>query len=108
MTWAEKSLNWKAIACEIQDLLAEINPHIPPERVQDIEHYLQHGELSSAFEYIVLEIIEREIQPLEATNFRILNLALALGLDNENEATIDGEFWIKVLRYFRKEEGSQK
>lgn len=99
MTWAEKKADWGSLSSEIKSMIAQSQYIIPAERVADIEHYLEHGELSSAFEYLVLEIIEDEVGRSNLNLPRLTELALFFDLNDENECMIDGDFWPKFQKF---------
>lgn len=99
MTWAEKQADWVSISSEIKSMLAQYRRNIPSERVTDIEHYLEHGELSSAFEYLVLEVMEGGVSQSDVNLSRLVELALFFELNDENECMIDGEFWLKLQKF---------
>ncbi len=96
-----KSKIWEAI---ISDIESEINANrkvIPESRMSDIQHYLAHDEYGMAFEYLYLEIMEREDSRFELGSDRAVELAIFFKLDNEDECMIDPEFWVKLQEYIR-------
>jgi hypothetical protein len=99
MTWAEKHADWGSLKSEIRSLLAEFQRNISDERTADIEHYLEHGELSAAFEYLVLEIMECGIDQSYVNLVRLRELGLFFDLNDENECMIDGDFWPKFQKF---------
>lgn len=99
MAWIEKEIDWASISNEIKVLLAHHKGSIPADRILDIEHYIEHGELSSAFEYLVLEMIEGGVRKSDVDSLRLNDLALLFDLDDENECMIDSDFWSKLQRF---------
>jgi hypothetical protein len=59
MTWGIKECDWGKLVGDIQ---AEVDANygvIPEDRLEWVQHYLDHGEYSMAFEFLYLEIMER-------------------------------------------------
>jgi hypothetical protein len=95
MTWGNKERDWKSLVVDIQSEI-EANKHIiPKERVADIEHYLNHGEYSMAFEYLYLELMERHGTQFILGADKAREIALFFELDDENECMVDHKFWPK-------------
>lgn len=99
MIWAEKPVDWGAISSEIKSLMVKFQRNFATEKTADIEHYLEHGELSAAFEYLVLEIIEGGVGQSDVNLCRLTELALLFGLNDEDECMIDGDFWPKFQKF---------
>jgi hypothetical protein len=95
MTWGNKKRIWSALVAEIQSEI-DANRHIIPEdRITDIEHYLDHGEYSIAFEYLYLEIMERQDALFVLGVDKAREIALFFELNDESECMVDGKFWPK-------------
>ena len=99
MTWAERTCDWEKLVLLIQ---SEINANcniIPSSRIDDIQHYLDHGEYSMAFEYLYLEIAERDNSQFTLGVDKAKEIAIFFELNNESECMIDGKFWIKFQNF---------
>jgi len=99
MVWGGKERDWNKL---VNDIQSEINANrhiIPQDRINDIEHYLNHDEFSMAFEYLCLEIMERDEAVFSLGIEKIKELALFFDLDDENECMVDGQFWPKLKSY---------
>ncbi len=99
MTWATKKCDWNLISSDIEKELEANIDVIPAERVADVRHYLTHGELSMAFEYLYLEIIEKSNSKMFLSPDRVKELATLFSLDDEVECMIDHEFWKKLTSF---------
>ena len=93
---------------EIEDEIRLINHLIdkycmalPSKRLSDIKHYFGVGENETTFEYIFLELLERDISlhKGEAKQFRELGLHLKMDENDWN----DCEFWQKFEAYLSKQ-----
>ena len=71
-----------------------------------IEHYLRVGETGAAFEYLYLEIMEREKDGTKCTigKDKAMEIALMLELDDQMEAMIDYNFWPKFSKWIKTQE----
>lgn len=82
MNWGEKERDWAQLVANIQSEIDANNSIIPTERVRDIQHYLVHGEYSMAFEYLYLEIMERENSVFSLGEDKAREIALFCQLDD--------------------------
>lgn len=82
---------------------------IPFERLSDVRHYLDHDEVGMAFEYFVLEIIERNLEFKYMSIGQIYEVALHFNLHKSSECMVDSSFWSKFIGFYseRKDVGSQ-
>ena len=102
MIWAEKNADWASLSNEIKVMLEKYQHIIPAERISDIDHYLGHGELSAAFEYLILEVMERGVRQSDIDLTRLKEVALFFDLNDENECMIDGDFWSKFQHFIEQ------
>jgi hypothetical protein len=99
MSWSSKERDWNELIADIQSEIVANKFVIPQERVNDIEHYLDSGEYSMAFEYLYLEIMERPNSVFHLGVEKAKEIAIFFGLDDENECMVDHEFWNKFLKW---------
>lgn len=62
-------------------------------------HYYSHSEPSMAFEFIMLEIIERDLELQHFNLDSIRQTALFYKLYDEDECMIGGQFWSKLTTW---------
>jgi hypothetical protein len=67
------------------------------EAVNDIEHWLAHGELEMAFESFCLSLVAEMLVLSGDVKSTLRHLAPALGV--EKEGVFDDEFWAKTVTY---------
>ena len=82
MIWAGKTCNWDFLVKEIQAEIDSKVGQIPSEHIAWIQHYLDHDEYSMAFEYLLLEIMEREDAKLAMDPKRAIEMATFLSCTN--------------------------
>ena len=99
MSWASKERDWNELIATIQSEIDANKSVIPQDRVNDIESYLSSGEYSMAFEYLYLEIMERNNSAFHLGIDKAKEIALFFDLDDENECMVDHEFWNKFLKW---------
>jgi len=99
MSWASKECDWNELILSIQNEIDANKKIIPSEGIDDIQHYLDHGEYSMAFEYLYMEIAERENAVFTLGVDKAKELALFFELDNVDECMVDGEFWSKFQAF---------
>ena len=99
MTWANKECDWNKLVADIQLEIDANEKIIPLEHIRWIQHYLDHGEYSMAFEYLYLEIMERTESVFFLGTEKAKDIALFFALDDENECMVDPKFWSK-FQYF--------
>lgn len=99
MTWGEKERDWKSLVADIQLEIDANRRVIPVKRTDEIQHYLDHGEYSMAFEYLYLEIMERPDSAFTLGQDKAQNIALFFELNHESECMIDHAFWPKFKKF---------
>lgn len=102
MNWGYKDRNWNDLIFDIQSEVDANKKIIPNERIKDIEHYLNHGEYSMAFEYLYLEIMERSEANFILGPKKVNEIALFFELNKKNECMIDEDFWDKLQNFLNR------
>ena len=73
---------------------------IPKEHIEKgIKHYLDHDEYETAFEYLYLEIMEREQHGTKCTIGKDKAMEIALLLELDKEEWLGDDFWIKFSKW---------
>lgn len=104
MTWESKNCDWEKLASTIQAEIDANKDVIPKERLVDIQHYLDHDELSMAFKYLYLEIMERKNSNFTLGVKKAKKIALFFDLNDEGECMIDADFWPKFEAFLTQKE----
>ncbi len=99
MSWAEKEADWEELVATIKAEIDANRSAIPEDRIEYIEHYLLHGEYSMAFEFLYLEIMERDNSVFYLGVEKARKLALFFDLNDEDECMVDHKFWSKFLEW---------
>ncbi|KZL03163.1 hypothetical protein PsAD26_04684 [Pseudovibrio sp. Ad26] len=102
MTWGNKNRDWHALVADIQSEIDANKSIISAEHISSIEHYLEHGEYSMAFEYLLLEIMENADANFTLGVEKAQEIGLFFDLSDPNECMIDGEFWGKFQTFLAK------
>ncbi|GAA0621241.1 hypothetical protein [Thalassospira tepidiphila] len=102
MCWGNKDRDWNKLVSDIQSEIDANTTIIPSNHLDYIQHYLDHDEYSMAFEYLYLEIMEREDSHFTLGKEKALEIALFFGLDDENECMVDGKFWPKFKSFLER------
>jgi hypothetical protein len=100
MTWATKNLDWQQLVTDIQSEINANKEKIPEDRIKCIQHYLDHDEYAMAFEFLYLEIIERNGATCTLGKEKAQKIALMLDLDKE--MNYDQAFWKKFQKLVYK------
>lgn len=100
MKWEENEHQFRS---EIKSMIEANEAFIPDARLADIRHYFEHGELSMAFEYLMMEIIDHNNNETKLDHERAAELALIFQLNDVNNCMIDGEFWQKFQNYLKRQ-----
>jgi hypothetical protein len=93
----DKNFEFGEVERIIKDFLGKYGDHFPEDRREDIIHYFDVGEYEFAFEYIMLEVIERNIIIINDEKIIMKKLAFSLKM-NKNECN-DDFFWEKFSKY---------
>jgi len=99
MAWGSKERDWSALVSDIQQEISANRHILPPIHLESIQHYLDHGEYSMAFEYLYLEIMERPNSQRTLGSEKVREIALFFELNDENECMVDHRFWPKLEAY---------
>ncbi|WP_417582457.1 hypothetical protein [Nitrincola sp.] len=102
MTWGNKDHDWKKLISDIQSEIDANKDVIPKERLSNIQYYLDHDEYSMAFEYLYLEIMEREGACFTLGKQSVKEIALFFDLNDENECMVDARFWPKLQAFLER------
>lgn len=95
MTWGAKNRDWQELVADIQSEVDANKSKISTEHISSIEHYLEHGEYSMAFEYLFLEIMENADADFTLGVEKAQEIGLFFDLNNPNECMVDDDFWTK-------------
>lgn len=106
MAWGNKEREWKKLVADIQSEIDANVGIIPPERLNDIQHYLDHDEYSMAFEYLYLEVMEHANARFILGPDKAREMAIFFDLDDENECVIDHEFWPKFEAFLNAQKNT--
>ncbi len=99
MTWTSKKRDWKELERKIQ-LDIDSNKNILEEgKLEDIQHYLDHGEYSMAFEYLYLEVMENKEMNFTLGIDDAKEIATFFELYDPNECMVDPDFWSKFMNF---------
>ena len=108
MTWANKDANWQELINKIQIELNANKHVIDSKKISDIQDYIDFGEISMAFEYLYLEIMEADNSLCVLGLAEVKELALFFDLNYPNECMVDHLFWNKLLGWISKKENEKK
>ena len=88
---------------QVQQLLNKIKKHIDNDSINAIQNYLDVQEYEMAFEAIFLELFEMNINPFYQERDRIIELAIAMNLNDENNIVLGGKnFWEKLNQFVNR------
>lgn len=100
MTWATKNLDWKKLVLEIQKEIDANSRIIPNDRIEWIQHYLDHDEYAMSFEFLYLEVMEREGAICSLGKKKAEEVGRLLDLDKETH--YDNDFWKKFMEFLSR------
>ncbi len=94
---SEIDINYEVICDFITTELKQNHNELSKESIDWISHYVEHDECEYAFEYLMLDYIEKNIKMNSANKGFVLKMGVFLNLENDQQ--YDEEFWSKFLSY---------
>lgn len=81
----------------LEDFIKISKRFLSLDRLEAVEHYLEHGEYEMAYEGLVIELYSIGLYPTNFNFTKWKELGLVFGLDKE--AVFDEEFWDKFNKW---------
>jgi hypothetical protein len=78
-------------------IIQECRALLPPDAMDEVSHFFEHGELEMAFEGLLLELMKADVVPPSYDYGEWCALAQDLGLNED--PVFDGHFWTKFEKW---------